>query len=43
MFFSSDINHDPEYEKKRINAVNTEAKLDAYCREKGYNQELGWV
>ena len=43
LFYDSDISKDPDFEKKRQNAVNTEAKLDAYCREKGYNQEIGWL
>ena len=43
LFYDSDISNDPDFEKKRQNAVNTEAKLDAYCREKGYNQEIGWL
>ena len=43
LYHDSHISHDPHFEKKRQNAVNTEAKLDAYCLEKGYNQEMGWL
>ena len=42
-FNDSHIYQDPKYEVKRQIAVDTEAKLDAYCRQKGYNQEMGWM
>ena len=43
VFFNSNYSNDPGYDKKKQNAVDAESKLDAYCLQKGYNQELGWL
>tara|TARA_R110002050_G_scaffold200407_1_gene335272 strand:- start:665 stop:1510 length:846 start_codon:yes stop_codon:yes gene_type:complete len=43
LFFDSHVTDDLSYNKKKEDAVNAEAELDAYCIEKGYNQEMGWL
>ena len=43
MFYDSNLIEDLDFDKKKQKAVDAEAELDAYCREKGYNQEMGWM
>ena len=43
MFYDSNLIEDLDFDKKKQKAVDAEAELDTYCREKGYNQEMGWM